>query len=146
MTNPTNPLDRLIGYQIRRASVAMMARLVRDLSELGLTPTEASVLLLVEANPGITQSEVGRVLNVKRANMAPLTAALDRRSLVQRRPVDGRSHGLELTPSGAALAAEALRSMETHDASIAASLSGERERDLRLILADLWESEVERRD
>lgn len=119
----TNPLDDLLGYQIRRVSSALMADLARGLGELGLTPSEASVLLLIDANPGTTQSEVGRVLAIQRANMAPLIARLDTRGLVRRERVDGRSYGLVTSDDGAALCRAAKAAMEAHDARLQGQLS-----------------------
>lgn len=113
-----NPLDVLVGYQLRRISAGAMVELTRDLSPLLLTPAEASILLLVEANTGVNQSEIGRVLGIKRANMAPLTRALSMRALVQRTQTDGRSQGLAVTDEGAALACAAKAVMDAHDARL----------------------------
>lgn len=101
-----NPLDQLLGYQLRRASQAMMADLEERLTNFGLRITEASVLLVIEANPNITQSEIGRVLSIQRANMAPLTTQLERGGLIQRTAAGGRAQALRLTKAGMALARE----------------------------------------
>ena len=110
-----NPLETLVGYQLRRVSAAAMGTLGRELAQFGLSATEGSVLLLIGANAGITQSEIGRVLAIKRANMTPLAAALDRRGLVERQPVNGRSHGLVLSREGDAIAARIDAAMRRHD-------------------------------
>src|SRR4051812_1971702 len=102
-----NPLQSLAGYQLRRASLAVGADLSERLDVLGLTVVSLSVLLLIEANPGVTQSQLGRLLAIKRANMAPLAAQFSNRGLIDREAADGRSHGLALTPEGAALAKQA---------------------------------------
>ena len=52
-------------------------------------PQGPRALLVIEANPSITESEIGRLLTIKRANMAPLAALLT-------------SRGLVLTPKGRA--------------------------------------------
>lgn len=51
---------------------------------------------------GITQSEVGRMLDIASANMAPLAAGLTDRKLIVRDALDRRrrSHGLQLSDSG----------------------------------------------
>jgi DNA-binding MarR family transcriptional regulator len=121
---PHNPLNTLLGYRLRRVSNTLMADLARDLRELGLKPGEASVLLLVRANSGITQSEIGRMLDIQRANMTPLTAQLDSRGLIGRERVDGRSHGLAVTPEGEKLCRAVRIAMERHDARFQALLSG----------------------
>jgi DNA-binding MarR family transcriptional regulator len=92
-----------MGYHLRRAANAMLADLGQRIEPLGLTLTEMSVLQLVAANPQIRQSEIGQVLAIKRANMAPLIAALEARGWIHREAIDGRSQGLRLTPSGETL-------------------------------------------
>ncbi len=117
-----DPLAGLIGYQLRRASVVMMADLAEALAPHGLRPGEVTALLTIAANPAITQSELGRHLGIKRANMAPLAATLAARGLIDRTPVDGRSHGLTLTAAGAALADRARAAVAVHEARFAAAL------------------------
>lgn len=132
-----NPLERLLGYKLRRASSAVMADLARGLALLDLRPSEASVLLLIGANPGVTQSELGRVLGIKRANMAPLSAALERRGLILRTRVDGRSQGLSLTPAGEATASDALAAMEANDRRYFAGDAGAELRRFSAVLETL---------
>ncbi|MBO9580613.1 MAG: MarR family transcriptional regulator [Sphingobium sp.] len=103
-----SPLDNLLGYCLRRASMAMMADLMSALTPLGLSAGEASFLILVGANPGCRQSDVGRMLEIKRANMTPLVARMKARALVTDAPIDGRSRSLTLTQAGIALRDKAL--------------------------------------
>ena len=77
-----------------------MGRFAARLVGLELRPADASVLLVIAANPGATQSEIGRLLGIASANMAPLSARLVKRDLIVRQAVDGRSHGLTLSDSG----------------------------------------------
>ena len=72
----TNPLKDLPGYLLRRASAWTMAELARRLEELDLTPTEASVLVVIASNPGIIQREIGQMLGIVSANMTPLVSRL----------------------------------------------------------------------
>ena len=101
-----NPLEANLGYQLRRAATHMQADLSHRIGELGLTMVEMSTLLVIEANPGVTQSEIGRMIAIKRANMAPLTAGLAARNLVVATPVDKRSNCLSLTSDGLAIVAQ----------------------------------------
>lgn len=100
-----DPLDRLLAYQLRRVSALVIAELAASLSEIGLRVTEASVLVMIDANPDVTQSEIGRCLGIKRANMAPLASGLELRRLIERSPVDGRSQALRVTAKGKDLVA-----------------------------------------
>lgn len=104
-----DPLKDLPGYALRRASAAIMAKLARRLAALDLRPSEASVLLVIDSNPGVTQSQIGRLLDIARANMAPLTARLAARDLIVREAAGGRSHGLTLSAPGRRLTQKAQR-------------------------------------
>jgi len=86
-----DPFAGLLGYHLRRLSVLVMADFTEALAPLGLKPAEASVLYAIRAGTGMTQSDVGKMLGIQRANMAPLIAGLMQRGLVERDRVDGRS-------------------------------------------------------
>jgi DNA-binding MarR family transcriptional regulator len=137
---PVDPLKDLPGYALRRASSAAMQKLARTLSELDLRPTEASVLLVIEANPNITQSEIGRMLDIAGANMAPLIGRLEKRELLQRQPVDGRSHGLQLTPRGRALNVRAKKLMQAHEEALLAKIPASHRDVFLTTLHALWDS------
>jgi DNA-binding MarR family transcriptional regulator len=113
-----DPLSLLPGYALRRASSAMQHDLGLRLSSLGLTATEASILILVDANAQATQSDVGRTLGIKRANMTPLTARLVDRALMERQRFDGRSQILRLTSIGDAILKDVWRAVEAHEAHL----------------------------
>lgn len=111
----SSPLDAQLGYLLRRASMTMMADLIATLRPLGLSAGEASFLILVGANPGCRQSDVGRTLDIKRANLTPLVARMKARGLVLDSPIDGRSRSLTLTPAGTALCDETHRRITASD-------------------------------
>ncbi len=96
-----------MAFQLRQASVLVTADLGERLADLSLTMTTLSVLLMIQANPGVTQTELGKALVIQRANLAPITATFAARGLIQRNQIDGRSHGLSLTNAGANLAERA---------------------------------------
>jgi DNA-binding MarR family transcriptional regulator len=110
-----NPLEEFLGYQLRRASQAMLEDLVTTLEDLDVRPTSASVLLLVGSNPGITQSRIGQILAIERANMVPMTAKLTRQGMLTRSRTDGRSHGLHLTDDGKRAAAKIRKRIADHE-------------------------------
>ncbi|MBA4354710.1 MAG: MarR family transcriptional regulator [Novosphingobium sp.] len=112
----TNALESRLGYQLRRASAVMMADLSRELSDLDLRPAEVTTLLVIAENPDCSQTEVGQVLAIKRANMVPIISRLMDRGLVERRRIDGRSHALTLTDDGRNVASDAQSRIDRHEA------------------------------
>ena len=96
----TDPLAHQPGYALRRAANAMMGELATRLAPLSLRVSEASILTLVEQCKDVSSSEIGRMLDIKRANMAPLLARLEVAGLIRRQPIDRKSQAIVLTPTG----------------------------------------------
>ena len=133
-----DPLLSLTGYVLRRASLASQAKLGQRLAPLELRPYEATLLLLVKASPGVTQSEAGRLLDIQRANMVPVVARLAARGLIQRKPVDGRSQGLWVTRSGQSLMQKVQRIVATDEAALMRRVPEEMQPMVLPILMALW--------
>jgi DNA-binding MarR family transcriptional regulator len=131
--------DAHLGYQLRRASAAVLGRLASALAPFGLRITEATVLLLVDENPDATQSALGRRLGIHRANMAPLAAGLAERGLIERSRTEGRAQGLRTTPAGQGLAAQIRRCMEAQDAEVAPALPPQARAALIELLKQMWQ-------
>ena len=136
-----DPLSDLVGYALRRASSAMMEDMAKRMGALGLRTSEASVLMLIRANPGITQSELCRALGIQRANMAPLIARLEARKLVARSRSDGRSFGLAVTDEGETLAAAARRVSDEQDSGLLSAVPEAHRAHLLPALSALWRAD-----
>jgi|SRR5277367_2083522 len=117
-----DPMSAYPGYLLRRASAMAMARLAKRLKTLHLNPTDATVLIVISSNPNAKQSEIGRLLDIARANMAPLISRLAARKLIDRQPVDGRSHGLTLTRTGLALIPKIKSVISQHETELMRSI------------------------
>lgn len=113
-----NPHAGRLGYVLRRASAEIMSELGHALEAIGLRPVEASILTVIGANPGCIQSDIGRMLGIQRANMAPLISGLVRRDLIVKSKIDGRTQGLALTPLGGEKAREAEAAMSRNETQI----------------------------
>lgn len=77
-------LQRLIGYNLRRAEVQMRGEVARALAADDIRAVEYSILSLVTANREVTQKELGETLSVKRPNMVSLIERLEQRGLIVR--------------------------------------------------------------
>lgn len=132
-----DPLKDLPGYALRRVSAAIMAQLAARLSRLDLRPAEATVLLVIGANPGVIQSEVSRLLAIASANMAPLVARLTDRELIVREAVDGRSQGLTLSESGRRITQKAKGLMDALESDLVAHIPAAERAVFLKVLAEL---------
>jgi len=95
-------LDDLLGYTLRRAQLAMFASFDEATRGKHLTPPRFTALVVIGANPGLSQTVLGRVLGIARSGAMLMTDLLEERGLVERRrrPNDGRAWGLHLTRRG----------------------------------------------
>jgi len=133
-----DPLPRYPGYALRRAANASAAELSAKLGEIGLRQVDASVLLLLGANPEVTASALGRQLDIQRANMVPLLKRLEDGGLIARKALDGKSQGLALTAQGRAVQAQALAVIETFETSLLARVPAQHRAHLLPALNALW--------
>jgi DNA-binding MarR family transcriptional regulator len=78
----------------------MMAELSTRLAELDLRISEATVLLLLNGRTDLTSSDIGKILDIQRANMVPLLARLEAAGLIRREPLDRKSQAVLLTDEG----------------------------------------------
>ncbi|ESQ89409.1 hypothetical protein ABAC460_12930 [Asticcacaulis sp. AC460] len=108
-TDPTELLESQIGFQLRLAQLAVFAELIDRMKEIGLRPVDLSVLMLIEAEPGLRQHVIGDRLKIQRPNVVALIDALQERDLVGRKvdKMDRRANQLALTKSGGELLAQA---------------------------------------
>jgi DNA-binding MarR family transcriptional regulator len=104
-TIDSSRLEGLVGYNARRASLAIIEVFVERMAVHDLRIIEFSILSLVAHNPGITSRQLSGTLGILPPNLVGLVNTLEKRSLVERQPhpVDGRAVGLHLTPEGEAL-------------------------------------------
>ena len=137
-----DPLTKLCGYLLQRASAAALADLNRRLAPLGLRHAGVAMLMLIEARPGITQSQAGRILDIQRANMVPFVARLEALGVIRRRRVDGRSQALELTNRGSVLLERARRVVQTHEAMLLGRVPQELRPAVLPVLMALWSPET----
>ena len=128
-------LDELLGYSLRRAQVRMFAAFdeaTRADRTLQLTPPRFTALVIIGANPGLSQSTLAKVLGIARSGAMLMTDWLEARGLVERRRRDGdaRAWGLYLTPKGDKLAARLQRKVAELDRRRAPGLTDDDRRRL----------------
>ena len=98
-------LPGLVGYQLRMAQIALFRDFAQGPGEHAVTPGLFGVLVIIEANPDLKQSELARATHLDRSTVVTVIDNLERRGLVDRRAAlnDRRSNAIRLTPDGSAL-------------------------------------------
>jgi DNA-binding MarR family transcriptional regulator len=126
-------LPALLGYRLRLAQQAVFRDFAASVP--GLSPGRVGLLILIDANPGLTQSGLAEAAQRDRSTLVGVLDQLEGARLIERRRgADRRTNGLWLTRAGRALLARALRRIEAHERRVAARLTpAERERLLELL-------------
>lgn len=126
-------LAGLLGYRLRVAQQAVFRDFAREIPEA--SPGRAGILLLIDANPGVTQSRLAQAVGIDRSTLVGVLHALQAHNLVERRRgQDRRTNGLWLTRPGRALVASLKRRIRVHERRVASSLTpAERARLLHLL-------------
>jgi DNA-binding MarR family transcriptional regulator len=130
----TEPLQGLVGYAARRASMVLLERFVQQMAPLDLRPAPFTLLSLIGANPGITSTQLCTELAIQSSNLVGLVKQLQDRALIRRQPhpCDGRAVGLHLTTDGRALLSRASQVAAQADRQATARLS---EAEVRKLLS-----------
>lgn len=110
-------LPGLVGYQLRMAQIALFRDFAQGPGELAVTPGLFGVLVVIEANPDLKQSELACATQLDRSTVVTVIDNLERRGLVERRaaPNDRRSNAIRLTPDGSALLRRLKRQVMQHE-------------------------------
>ena len=127
----TSYLETLLGYNARRAALAVIGVFLQRMAPYGLRPVDFSVLTLIAHNPGITSRQICAALDILPPNLVGMIKSLDKRGLIERwpHPTDRRAQGLHLSPSGRKLQKDAQATATKLERDVASRLS-EQELDL----------------
>jgi DNA-binding MarR family transcriptional regulator len=129
-------LSGLLGYAVRRAQIRVFQDFAEAMAPLGLTPGQLGALLLIEANQGLSQTQLGAALGIDRSSVVPLLDRLEGLDLIRRtsHASDRRTHALALTDTGVATIRRLLPLLEAHEHRISAELSPSERRLLMQLL------------
>ena len=129
-------LSGLLGYRLRVAQQAVFRDFARSIPEA--SPGRVGILLLIHANPGVTQSRLAQAVGIDRSTMVGVLHALQARELIERRRgEDRRTNGLWLTRTGRELVASLKQRIRTHERRVASRLSGGERAHLMAMLEKL---------
>ena len=129
-------LPGLLGYRLRLAQQAVFRDFASSVGEL--SPGRVGILLLLEANPGVTQGRLAQAVSLDRSTMVGIVDMLEERGLIERRRgEDRRTNGLWLTEEGRARVARLKRRIQAHERRVAARLTAQERAQLLALLEKL---------
>ncbi len=120
-------LTTLLGYHLRRAQIAVFQHFTQTMGAAEITPGQFGVLTVIDANPGLSQTQLGNALGIDRSTVVAVIDRLESRRLVVRAasPSDRRSHALRLSEEGVRLLRRLDELVRVHERRIARNLSAE---------------------
>jgi DNA-binding MarR family transcriptional regulator len=138
-------LDQLLGYQIRRAQTRLFTHFEAQLKHLKITPGQLGLLVLISANPGISQVALARAVGIERATLGEFIDRFEREKLVERRGLigDRRSYALHLTKRGQEFLDKAIPEVLAHESAFTDHLTATERATLLRLLAKMADRPLE---
>jgi DNA-binding MarR family transcriptional regulator len=132
------------GFLLRRAHQISAALFEDACRDLGLTPAQFGVLTVVQAHPGMGQSNLARALGFDKVTVLRVLRGLQARGLVERGPADAsrRSVSVTLTAQGDTLLRQAQKPAEKAYKRLMAPLDRDQQEQL-IALLQLLTGELE---
>ncbi|WP_206245280.1 MarR family winged helix-turn-helix transcriptional regulator [Novosphingobium terrae] len=102
-------LEHVLDLHLRLAQSTTQKRFAEIFSDLGITQTQLTAMLLIAESPGTSQADIGRTLQMDRATVMGVINRLEGRGLIVRgqSAEDRRRQTLEITDDGLAMLAAA---------------------------------------
>ncbi|MCW9045604.1 MAG: MarR family transcriptional regulator, partial [Alphaproteobacteria bacterium] len=113
-------LPQLVGHHIGRAYRALFDHFCKTTAEYDITPRQFVALVLIDANPGSSQTIIARAAGIERSTMVSLVDILEERKFVvrTRSTKDRRSYALTITKQGKELVTKLKPLVTAHDAHV----------------------------
>lgn len=135
-------LPQLVGFNLRCAQVAVFQHFNKSAGTAEISPPQFGALILIEANPGISQSAIASALRFDRSTLVQIIDRLEDRGFVVREVSahDRRSHALKLTPAGETALTDLKSVVSAHEDHMTRVLTPEEKRQLLSLLARIHQT------
>jgi DNA-binding MarR family transcriptional regulator len=110
-------LSDAVGFYLRTAHEAAFRAFLKRVEDSSTPPWRMAILVLIDANPGLTQVALARATKRDTSSLTPALDDLCERGLVTRirQASDRRSYALKLTPAGKRAMQKLKASAEAHE-------------------------------
>ncbi len=140
----TRYLEGLVGYNSRRAALAIIEVFMERMAVYDLRVVDFSVLSLIRHNPGITSRQLCSTLGIQAPNLVGMVNAMEKRGLMTRHPHphDGRAMGLHLSAAGEILVQKAEITAAQLETEATSRLTAAQRKTLMLLLKKIYQPAV----
>jgi DNA-binding MarR family transcriptional regulator len=135
-------VETLLGYNARRAALAVIDVFLQRMAPYKLRPVDFSVASLIVHNPGITSRQLCSTLGILPPNLVGMINTLEKRGLIGKRahPSDGRANGLHATAEGIALLRQAEVAALALEDEVASNLTASERKTLSRLLKKVYQA------
>ncbi len=132
-------LPELIGYRLRIAQVGIFRDFCTSVDEPEITPTLFGVLVLIDANPGMKQTQLADAIQLDRSSVVSVLDKLEARGLVERvrAPDNRRANALHLTTEGRRILDSLIPQVRAHEERVLRNLDPAERAQLQKLLGRL---------
>ncbi len=104
--------DDWVGFYLRMAQIASFQSFARHAQGIELSPGRFAALVLIDRNPGISQTALSRAIGTDKSTLTPVLDRMVKQELVSRERTrnDRRLYELKLTDAGR----KVMRTMHEH--------------------------------
>lgn len=136
-------LADLVGYQLHRAEIDSYRQFVTLFGNNRTSPKQFSTLVLVAANPDLSQADLRILLGMDRATTTVMIDTLEDRDLLfrKRSKVDRRKHVLRLTERGEKSLQLMKQRVRKHDEKLTSRLTSQERTTLMSLLRKIRSSD-----
>ena len=133
-------LENLVGYNSRRAWLAIHDNFVRQMTPHALTQAEFSVLATIKAKPQVNLRMLAASLAIAPPNLATRLDGLERRELLQRQrnQADKRIQTVKLTTAGSRLLRSAMQTVQKLETESTSRLTDGERTQLNTLLKKIY--------
>ena len=130
-------LENRLGYALRRAQLSVFKHFNEAMQEYEIRPAQFSSLVVIEGYPGITQTNLAKILDIDPPRIVSLINNLEVRC-----KRDRRSHGIFLSKKGEALTEQLKELAEQSDINATQALSEIERRQLLSLLVKIYAADT----
>lgn len=133
-------LDSVLGLHIGTVNTLFVTRLEKRLDTMSVTPKQVAILWLVNANPGLKQTDLSKFFQIERPTVHQFVRQLIKNGFVVNEPskLDRRAGGLWLTDEGREVLARSRLAIAEHEMELTSKLTALEKSELFRILMKLY--------
>lgn len=133
-------LDSVLGLHIGTVNTLFVTRLEKQLDPLNVTPKQVAILWLVNANPGVKQTDLSKFFQIERPTVHQFVRQLMKNGFVINKPseLDRRAGGLWLTDAGRDVLTISRAAIVEHEDLLTGCLTSREKSELFRMLMKLY--------